>query len=293
MTYSSHLIPLIIAGPTASGKSSLALKLAEHHDGEIICADSRQFYAGMAIGTACPSQEDQKRIPHHGYGLVDPNTSKVDAGYFVSFAMKTIGEVQGRAKRPIVVGGTGLYLRALCYGLGDVPPSAPKIVEQLHLRCDSEGLPKLYAELMTIDPDAASIIKSSDRYRIIRALEIFAVTGKKPSKLRRSFKEKSPKLKAHWVYKKPDKLWLMDQIKGRVQKMFDSGLVEEALSLRERLPVDHWALTVMGYQEALMYHDGFYSLAEAKERVVIRHRQYAKRQYTWFNSEPFYKFIIP
>lgn len=287
----NYLTPVIIAGPTASGKSSLALSMALKHNGEIVCADSRQFYAGMAIGTACPSAEDVKRVAHHGYGIIDPKTSKIDAGFFVRFAMKTIGEIQSRSKRPIFVGGTGLYLRSLCYGLGDVPRSDHTIVDALQKRCDQEGVSALYAELANIDPDTAATIKLSDSYRIMRALEIIALTGQKPSDLRQSFKN-TPKLVAHWIYKKPEKLWLLQRIKDRVLHMFGHGLVNEALDLRMKLPPDHWVLTVMGYQEALMYHDGLLGLDEAKERVIIRHRQYAKRQYTWFNKEPFYRFVI-
>ena len=123
----SHLVPLIIAGPTGSGKSSLALSLAKKYGGEIICADSRQFYAGMEIGTACPSKEDLKAIPHHGYGLLDPELEKMNAGAFFRFADQKIEAIKKRGKRPILVGGTGLYLRAFYYGLKDVPPSQKSV----------------------------------------------------------------------------------------------------------------------------------------------------------------------
>src|SRR5688572_25955322 len=125
----SSLTPLVLAGPTASGKSSLALGLAKKHHGEIICADSRQFYARMAIGTARPSDDDMKAVAHHGYGILDPKTDKIDAGFFVDFAKRTIADVQARHKRPILVGGTGLYIRALHYGLRDVPKSQKSIVD--------------------------------------------------------------------------------------------------------------------------------------------------------------------
>ncbi len=288
----SLLMPLVIAGPTASGKSSLALTLAERFRGEIVCADSRQFYAGMSVGTACPSEEDMHRVPHHGYGSLDLLQQKFDAGAFVKFALDTISEVQKRGKRPILVGGTGLYLRSLYYGLGDVPKSDSTIARALQLRAHGEGFYKLYQELLLIDPLSAQTIKSNDSYRIIRALEIFAVTGKQPSSLRQSFQESEPQLKAHWVYKKPSRPELMHKIASRVVEMFNHGLVDEALALRRRLPPDHWALTVMGYHEALQYHDGILSRAHAEEKTAIRHRQYAKRQFTWFNKETFYRFII-
>jgi tRNA dimethylallyltransferase len=285
-------MPLVIAGPTAGGKSALAMKMAEEHHGEIICADSRQFYAGMSIATACPGEEDMRIVKHHGYGIIDPACEKIDAGFFVNFAHKTIEKIQKRKKRPILVGGTGLYLRALYYGLQDVPKASEQQRNELALRCDREGLWKLYQELLNIDEDVKTTIKPTDRYRILRALEIYYVTGKKPSVLRKSFKNVKPQLHAHWVYKKPLKEILMEKIRQRVDMMFQAGLIDEAKSLRARLSPGHWALTVMGYEEVFLFLDGKLSLDEAKEKIVIRHRQYAKRQYTWFNKESFYRFII-
>lgn len=288
----THLVPLIIAGPTGSGKSALAMQLALRHQGEIICADSRQFYAGMAIGTACPSDEEMRTIPHHGYGIIDPAVTKIDAGFFVHFAQMKINEVQKRYQRPILVGGTGLYLRSLYYGLQDVPKSNKDLAERLSKRCDEEGLLSLFRELKQVDEDAAKAISSSDRYRILRALEIYYSTGHKPSLLRQSFKQKQPQLTAHWVYKKPDKSLLMNKLKTRVEDMFNAGLIEEAKELRKKLPDKHWVFKMMGYQEALAFLDKKLSLEEAKEKTLIRHRQYAKRQYTWFNKENFYRWFI-
>ncbi len=287
-----YLIPIIIAGPTASGKSQLAMRLAKKFDGEIICADSRQFYSGMELGTACPSGEDQNKIRHHGYGAFDPNDHKIDAGSFVDFAHKTIDDIRVRKKRPIIVGGTGLYLRALAYGLSDVPPSDQSVVKDLEARADSEGNDALHSYLASIDPLTAERIMRTDRYRIIRALEIFTITGKKPSDLRQSFAQKAPKLRAHWIYKKPKRDELMKKIAQRVDEMFYMGLIEEACRLRQKLDQDHWALSVMGFKEALMCKDGMLSLADAKSLVTIRHRQYAKRQFTWFSKETLYRFAI-
>lgn len=288
----SSLKPLVLAGPTASGKSSLALRLAQKHNGEIICADSRQFYARMDIGTARPSDDEMKTVIHHGYGILDPKTDRIDAGFFVSFAKRTIADVQSRNKRPILVGGTGLYIRALYYGLRDVPKSEKKIVDDLEKRCDELGVAELYSELHSIDPKTAAAIAKTDRYRIVRALEIFAITKTKPSTLRESFGEGTPQLSAHFVYKKPEKTLLQQKILDRVRVMYSHGLLEEAQALREYLPRDHWALDVMGYREALMLIDNMITREEAIERTFIRHRQYAKRQYTWFNKEPFYRFVI-
>lgn len=286
------MMPVVIAGPTASGKSGLAIELALKHGGEIICADSRQFYAGMAIGTACPDDEDLAKVPHHGYSMLDPKSDKMDAGLFVEFANKKIREIRGRGKRPILVGGTGLYLRALYYGLSDVPPSDKAVAHEIRERGHTLGLDGLYADLKSIDPITASLIKPQDAYRIMRALEIFQITGKLPSELRSSFARGKAELGAHWIYKKPDKSSLLITIEKRVHNMFKKGLMDEARCLRERLSPLHWALDVMGYKEALQVIDHELTLKDAMERTLIRHRQYAKRQYTWFNKESFYRHII-
>lgn len=289
----SHLkMPVVIAGPTAGGKSSLALSWAQKFDGEIICADSRQFYSHMAIGTACPTKEEMELVPHHGFGLIDPKSQKIDAGFFVSFALEKIAEVQDRNKRPILVGGTGLYLRSLYYGLGDIPPSDKNLSAKLEARADQEGIGKLYQELLLIDPRSAQIISPNDRYRILRALQIFYLTKKPASALRASFKAKSSQILAHWVYKKPSRPKLLENIEKRVRLMFEQGLLDEAQKLADYLPKDHWALKVMGYEEALGYLNQELSLEQSIERTIIRHRQYAKRQYTWFNKESFYRFIV-
>lgn len=281
---SSHLRPIIIAGPTGSGKSSLALELAERHDGEIICADSRQFYRSMEIGTASPSVEEKNRIAHHGFNSFDPSTTKIDAGFFVEFAHEKIRECQARHKRPIIVGGTGLYLRSLRYGLSDVPPSDKNLIAELEAEVDAKGLPAIYEELSLIDPESVKQIMASDRYRIVRALEIYRKTGVLPSSLRKSFKGPS-NFRAHWVQKLGNTD--CEPLKRRVLKMIEEGLVAEACSLRGFLPADHWALQVMGYEEALEYFDGLISKDQMIERIFIRHRQYAKRQRTWFKRESY------
>lgn len=288
----SPLSPIIIAGATGSGKSALGMELAKKHKGEIICADSRQFYHFMHIGTASPSEKDKEAIPHHGFNVIDPCAQKIDAGSFVDFAKKTIAEVQQRGHRPILVGGTGLYLRALRYGLDDVPISQPALVKEIEQECDERGLAALYEELKKIDPESAAFIMANDRYRIVRALEIYRQTNKVPSLIRQSFAEKVPKLSAHWILKTVAREELLPKLKTRVDAMFAEGLIEEAKALREQVPKDHWALTVMGYHEALAVADATMSIDEAKERVFIRHRQYAKQQQKWFKNEVFYRWKI-
>lgn len=286
----SNLTPLIIAGPTASGKSSLAVKLASRHFGEIICADSRQFYRGMSIGTCCPNKQDLSMIPHHGYGMLDPKSEKMDAGFFTNYARQKIEEIQKRGKRPILVGGTGLYLRALYHGLS-VPKKDKDISASLMLRLEKHGSSALHDELLKIDPQSAVKINRNDSYRIMRALEIFFISGMSAFVLRDSFSMNKTQLHARWIYLKPDRLKLFKKIETRIVDMFEAGLVDEAINLRRYLPPDHWALTVMGYREALLYADSKLTLNLAMEKTLIRHRQYAKRQYTWFNKESFFRVI--
>jgi tRNA dimethylallyltransferase len=289
---SPHLTPLVIAGPTGSGKSALALALALKYDGEIICADSRQFYKFMRIGTASPSDEDLKLVPHHGFNSIDPKDSKIDAGFFITFAHTLINTIKARHKRPIIVGGTGLYLRALRYGLSDVPRSDPKVIKTLEKEAALLGVHILYERLITLDPKSTMQIKASDKYRIIRALAIFNQTHRKPSSLRQSFSHKKALLNAHWLLKKIDKADLEKRLLLRIHTMLKEGLVDEADNLRRILPAHHWALDVMGYKEALLYIDNFISYDQMIENIVIRHRQYAKRQLKWFKNEDFYRFKV-
>jgi tRNA dimethylallyltransferase len=289
---SSHLSPLIIAGPTGSGKSALALKLALRYNGEIICADSRQFYKFMAVGTASPSLQDQSLVPHHGFNFVDPREQKIDAGFFITFAQQHIALIHARQKRPIIVGGTGLYLRALRFGLSDVPRSDPALINKLEQECELLGLANLYKQLQNFDPQSTEKIKISDKYRIIRALAIARQTNKKPSELRQSFTEKDAKISAHWLLKLADKANYEQKLKSRIETMFQEGLLEEAKYLREILSPTHWALDVMGYKEALLYLDNKLTYDQTVQQILIRHRQYAKRQATWFRRESFYKFNI-
>lgn len=284
-------MPLVIAGPTGSGKSSLAIKLALAHKGEIICADSRQCYQFMSIGSACPSVEDKKRVVHHGYEMLDPRHEKMSTGFFVEWVKKTSLAIQEKGKRPIIVGGTGLYLRALRYGVIYIPHRNEEIIKKLEEECERLGLASMYKKLSLIDSESALNIMPNDKLRILRALEIYSLTQEKPSKLRQSFKNKKPIFKAHWLLLKPQRDTLKENLKKRVEAMFAQGLIEEAIHLKTILPLGHWALETMGFKEAILYSENKITLEEAMEQTLIKHRQYAKRQFTWFNKEDFYKVI--
>ncbi len=285
---SQTLRPLIIAGATGSGKSKLALKLALKFNGEIVCADSRQCYKYMAIGSAAPSLQELALVPHHGYGILDPCIQKMDVGFFINFTNQIIKDIQARKKRAIIVGGTGLYLRALRYGIIDLPQKDETLRLKLDMECENFGLKAMYEKLYLIDAESAKNIMPTDKFRILRALEIFLLTQKKPSNLRTNFSETQVKLKAHWFLLKTDKINLYQNLEKRIITMFDSGFLEEAVSLRKRLPTNHWALNTMGFREALLYADKKISFEQALNLILISHRQYAKRQATWFKKENFY-----
>ena len=276
------LKPLVIAGPTASGKSELALKLAQKLNGEIICADSRQIYRGMSIGTACPSAQDYEAIKHHGFERLDPSQT-YSAGQFIKDTDHYVQVVQANHKKPILVGGTGLYLRAWRFGLDDVLPADSSIRERLEQKAPEA----LYAKLEQIDPDSAESIKPTDTVRVVRALEILELTGQTASSLRQTDWNREPRIEAEWCLVTRPQAELDKRLHKRVLNMFESGLVQEALALRGH--ASQTLLDTPGYREALEYADGQIEKGDAIEKTYRRHRQYAKRQLTWFKKEPWWE----
>lgn len=279
--------PIIIAGPTGSGKSAFAMQIAKDLDGEIICADSRQIYQRMSIGTACPTQQDYAKIPHHGFEKLDPR-EKYSAGQFIADTDAYVQEIISRKRTPILVGGTGLYLRAWRFGLDDVLPADVKIREKL----DHESLETLYIRLQQVDPVSAGKIKPEDPVRIKRALEIYELTGQPASTLRQTDWTRKPRVPARWILLNPPNL--DERLKARVVSMFEEGLVQEALALRDYLGSDdpHERLKTPGYLEALQMADGEITQEQALELTFRRHRQYAKRQNTWFKKEGWWEHAI-
>lgn len=262
---SQDLTPIVIGGPTGSGKSAFALEMAEKIGGEIICADSRQIYQRMSIATACPSPQDYARVRHHGFERLDPKET-YSAGDFIRDTDHYVQEILSRHKTPILVGGTGLYLRAWRFGLDDVLPSDPQIRQKL----DQDSLEALYARLQIIDPQ--SLINLNDSVRIKRALEIYELTGQTATSLRQTDWTRAPRVEAQWLLLKPNRAELDIRLKTRVDSMFEHGLLQEALALRDYLGAEHERLKTPGYFETL-------------ELTFRRHRQYAKRQVTWFQKK--------
>jgi len=278
---------LVIAGPTAAGKSALAVQLAAA-GGAVVCADSRQVYETMCIGTASPDQNERAAALHVGYNLVPPEDG-YDAGRFLTDTDRYVRDQHAAGRSAVLVGGAGLYLRSWRFGLGDVPGRDEAVRARLEDEVKSAGSPALHARLAAADPEAAARIEPEDFIRVVRALEILEVTGQRPSALRRTDWSAPPRVVARWILLDADGEWLRPRLVERVRQMFQAGLVEEALALRARLGAGHRLLETMGYQEAIAVADGGVAEEAAIEAIARRQWQYARRQRTWFKKEPWWE----
>ena len=277
---------LFIVGPTASGKSALAVSLAKKLNGEIVSADSMLVYKGMDIGTAKPTKKERDGIPHHGIDLI-PLTKNFSVFAYRQFALKAIKDIVRRGKVPIVAGGTGFYVRALLEGLLPQPGASVALRRKLEQEALEKGLPALYKRLLELDPQRAKDIGPHNGRRIIRALEICHGSGSMPSQA----SAKTPGLEALGF--KPiviglnrDRGALYEKINRRVDVMFRKGLVREVKRLaRKKLSVT--ALQGVGYKETLDWIrvDDPRSLEDVKNRIKQATRHFAKRQWTWFKRE--------
>jgi tRNA dimethylallyltransferase len=274
--------PIFIAGPTAVGKSAIALLLAEQLGGEIISVDSMQVYRGLDIGTAKPSPADRARVPHH---LIDicGLTESFDAAQFVRLAQKAVAEIQSCGRVPVFCGGTGLYFKAFLSGLGEAPSANPEI------RAELEALPfeALLGELRERDPEAYDKIDKQNPRRVIRAVEVIRLTGKKFSEQRAEWKStvQSPQSEVFFCLTRSS-ADLGARINLRVDEMFRRGLVDETRELLSRgLEQNQTAMQAIGYRQVVEHLRGEHSLAETIEQVKIRTRQFAKRQLTWFRRQ--------
>lgn len=274
-----------ILGPTAVGKSALAMALAERMDGELINADALQVYRDFDIGTAKPTHAERARVPHHLVDILDPD-ERYSAGEFARRARQAIGEIEARGKLPIVVGGSGLYLRALCEGISPVPPGDPAVRAELTQRLANEGLPALRQQLRQLDPETASRTAEADRQRTLRALEVALVSGRALSL---------------WVADQPfgegglavvkvgltlPRALLYDRIAERISRMLTEGWLREVESLllsgmSPALP----AFQAIGYKQLVRHLREGWALDLATEDTIRATRRFAKRQITWFRRE--------
>jgi tRNA dimethylallyltransferase len=276
---------LVIAGPTASGKTAAAIDVARHFDGELVGADSVQVYRGFDIGSAKPTPEELGGLPHHLLDVLDPDED-VDAVAYAGLADAAIRNIGSRGKLPIVVGGTGLWIRALVRGLVDVPPADPEIRRRLEQAASIEGGPALHSRLAKIDPISADAVHPNDTLRIVRALEVHEQTGKPLGVLRAEHALGAPRYHAALVVLDMDREQHGTVVEHRAKQMLDAGWIDEVRSLRSRWGDDIRALGSVGYRDVLAHVRDEVPLDETLRRIRKSTRIYARRQRTWFKSEP-------
>jgi tRNA dimethylallyltransferase len=274
-----------LLGPTASGKSSLALALAERAPLEIVSMDSAQVYRGLDIGTAKPSAAERGRVPHHLVDIVEPDRA-YSTGRWRADAIRTIGEILAKGKVPLVVGGTMLYYRALVGGLDALPQADAEVRAAINAEARERGWPALHAELERVDPRSARRIPASDTQRIQRALEVWRLTGKPLSSLQGVARAALPFALKAFALVPPDREALNQRIAERFDAMLEAGLVDEVRRLRSRyrLTPGMPSMRAVGYRQAWQHLEGELTEAAMREQAIAATRQLAKRQLTWLRS---------
>jgi|SRR5579863_563908 len=278
---------LVLTGPTGIGKSAWAIRLAEEAPVEIVSVDSALVYRGLDIGTAKPERELRRRITHHLIDICDP-TESYSAGRFVADALRSITAIRERAKVPLLVGGTLLYLRALLHGLAPLPAASPTLRRELDERAAAQGWPALHAELSRRDAEAARRIKPTDAQRIQRALEVCYATGRPISELQRETVSPLGPLQVRaWALLPLERAALHRHLEQRLHRMMQAGFLEEVRALHQRgdLHARHSSMRAVGYRQLWAHLEGECDLEEATQQAVSATRQLAKRQLTWIRGE--------
>lgn len=275
---------LVVAGPTASGKTALALRLAEDLGGEIVSCDSVAVYRLMEIGTAKPSAEERARVPHHGLDLYWPDEA-CTAGDYARAARVAIADIRARGRVPIVAGGTGLYLRALLEGLAPAPQRDEALRARLQERVEHKGSAWLHRILQRLDPRAADLIHENDAPKLIRSIEVTLAARQPQTQQWQAGREPLSGYRVLKMGLAPPRERLYERINARAAAMFERGLVAETEMLRARFGDDCRALGSLGYAQARSVLRGELSVAEAVAAAQQGHRNYAKRQGTWFRRE--------
>ncbi|NLY29305.1 MAG: tRNA (adenosine(37)-N6)-dimethylallyltransferase MiaA [Firmicutes bacterium] len=277
---------LVIVGPTAVGKTELAIEVAEEVDGEIISADSMQVYRGLDIGTAKPTEEERRGVPHHLLDIVDPKDEFSVADY-QAMVEEVLADLAARDKTPILTGGTGLYIQAVLQGFVFSPEGKdPELRSRLEDMADAEGNKALHAQLAQVDPETARRLHPNDRRRIIRALEVFYSTGQPLSQHLKMQREGGPRHRSVKFGLIRNRARLYERINTRVDLMMEAGLLDEVKGLLEQgLSDDSTAMQALGYKEFVGYLRGEYDLEEAVRLLKRDTRRYAKRQLTWFRRD--------
>jgi tRNA dimethylallyltransferase len=279
--------PLLVAivGPTGSGKTSLSLTLAEHFGGEIVNCDSVALYRGFEIGTAKPTVEERGRAPHHSFDILDAQ-QVFTAGDYAQAARRAIADITARRKLPIVVGGAGLYLRALLDGLFAGPKRSEQLRARLRALAIAKGSPHLHRILTRLDAAAAANIHPNDAPKLIRAIEVCLASRQKISELWQLGSDPLTGFRVLRIGLDPPRAELYERINRRAKQMFDTGLVEETKRLTELYGAALAPLQSLGYKQAMAVLNGEMDLESAISAAQQAHRNYAKRQMTWFRREP-------
>ncbi len=284
---------VIVCGPTGSGKTGFAIELARRLGGEIVGADSMQIYRYLDIGTAKPTQEEQAAAPHHMIDIVDPDRD-FDAAAYEALATRIIRQIGDRGKIPFVVGGTGFYIKALLYGLFPKGPSDPNIRRELNQVAETEGSAALHRRLSSVDPDSAGRIHANDTYRIVRALEVHAVTGEPLSVFQQRHGFRKSRFKPLEIGLSWPRPVLYDRINRRVDAMLKEGFLNEVRQLLARgYHRDLKSMQSLGYRHLAEVIEKEASLADATQALKRDHRRYAKRQMTWFRRRPEVNWFSP
>ena len=275
---------IVIVGPTASGKTSASIKLAEKINGEIISADSMQIYKEMNIGTAKPTLEEMNGIKHYMFDVVAPDET-FNVTKYVEKAIECVKEIVSKGKIPIIVGGTGLYVSTLINGIEFCEVNEdPNYRKEMTELAEEKGNHYLHEMLEKIDPEAAKNIDANNVRRVIRALEIYKVTGKTKTLLDKESRKEVPfDYKLYGIETNREVLY--DRINKRVDKMLEDGLIDEVKELLEKYTFSSTAIQGLGYKEVKEYLDGKLSYDEMAEKLKMETRRYAKRQLTWFRRE--------
>ena len=282
---------LCIAGPTASGKTALAVELAKDLNGEVVSCDSMQVYRRMDIGTAKPSREEMQGIPHHMIDVAEPDED-FSVSRYCAMAAPIVDDIVARGKTAIIAGGTGLYMDSLIRGNDFAPFPSTGVREKLEAETDEVGLPAMLTRLREIDPDTADRV--SDRKRILRALEVYLETGETITEHNRKTRLIPPKYTPLWLgLDFADRGELYRRIDKRVDIMLEMGLMEEIRSLLDSgIPEKCTAMQAIGYKEFVNALEGREPLSQAAEEVKKASRHYAKRQLTWFRRNPAVHWLV-
>jgi tRNA dimethylallyltransferase len=288
-------LALVLTGPTGSGKSAWAARLARELPIEIVSVDSAQVFRGMDIGTAKPDAATRERIVHHLIDIRDP-AERYSAGEFVRDARAALAAIHARGRLPVLVGGTQLYLRALLRGMAELPPASPAVRAQLEAEAAAHGWARLHSELELVDPQAAAKIHRNDPQRIQRALEVYRVSGRSISDWQAA--TRAPDGDAHWLrfaLIPGDRTALGRTLEERFAAMLGSGLLAEVAALYRRgdLHAELPAIRSVGYRQLWAHCAGQVGLAEASAQAIVATRQLAKRQLTWLRSEGTYEVLEP